>query len=220
MGPPYGVVPRRGYARTLGRVTAAPAQLPGFSGCVVLVPVKAFSAAKARLAPTLNAAARAALARTMATHVLAAARPLPVAVVCDDSEVAEWAAAQGAMVLPEPGRGLNGAVEAGVARLAAAGAREVLVAHGDLPFAHHLAHLAGFEGVSLVPDRREDGTTVVGIPADAGFRFSYGPGSFTRHLAEATRLGLRCRVVRDPELRWDVDEPADIPAGLEPSTQG
>jgi 2-phospho-L-lactate guanylyltransferase len=195
-------------------------RLPRLSGCVVLVPVKSFSSAKARLAPTLDAPARAALARTMATRVLGAAHPLLVAVVCDDDEVATWAQAQGAMVLPEPGRGLNGAVEAGVARLAEAGAHEVLVAHGDLPFAHHLGRLAGFGGVSLVPDRREDGTTVVGVPADAGFRFRYGPGSFTRHRAEVERLGLACRVVRDPELRWDVDEPADIPAGLEPTAPG
>jgi 2-phospho-L-lactate guanylyltransferase len=179
--------------------------------------VKSFAAAKARLAPSLDAADRARLARTMATRVVAAARPLPVAVVCDDYEVAEWARSQDALVLPEPGRGLNGAVEAGVTRLGAAGATEVLVAHGDLPFAHHLGRLAGFGGVTLVPDRRDDGTNVVGIPAGAGFRFSYGPGSFSRHLVESERLGLECRVIRDPELRWDVDEPGDIPADLERS---
>ena len=93
------------------------------------------------------------------------------------------------MVLPEPGRGLNGAVEAGVARLAALGASEVLVAHADLPMAHGLARLAGFDGVTLVPDRRDDGTNVVCVPAGAMFRFAYGPGSFVRHRAEAERLG-------------------------------
>jgi 2-phospho-L-lactate/phosphoenolpyruvate guanylyltransferase len=184
---------------------------------VVLVPVKAFGAAKARLAPTLDADGRDALARVMAARVLAAARPLPVAVVCDDPEVARWATSHGALVLPEPGRGLNGAVEAGVQRLGAAGASEVLVAHADLPFAHDVAQLAGFDGVTLVPDRRDDGTNVVGIPAAAGFRFRYGPGSFGRHRAEALRLGMACRVVRDPELTWDVDVPDDIPVGLVPS---
>ena len=184
---------------------------------MVLVPVKSFAAAKARLAPTLDPAARARLARAMAQRVVAAAHPLPVAVVCDDDEVAVWARRQGALVLPEPGRGLNGAVEAGVARLGEAGATEVLVVHGDLPFADHLARLAGFDGVSLVPDRRDDGTNVVGVATDAGFSFGYGPGSFGRHRAEARRLGLRCRIVRDPELTWDVDEPADIPAGFVPT---
>jgi len=197
-------------------VTAAPAGLPPLTGSVVLVPVKAFGSAKARLAPRLDPARRAELSRLMAARVLAAADPLPVAVVCDDPEVAAWAVARGAMVLPEPGRGLNGAVEAGVQRLAAAGAEEVLVVHADLPHAQGISRLAGFGGVTLVPDRRDDGTNVVCIPAAASFRFHYGPGSFARHRAEAERLGLRHRVIRDPELTWDVDEPSDIPAGLAP----
>jgi 2-phospho-L-lactate guanylyltransferase len=103
-----------------------------------------------------------------------------------------------------------------VARLAGFGASEVLVAHADLPMAHGLALLAGFAGVTLVPDRRDDGTNVVCIPAGAPFGFAYGPRSFSRHLAEAERLGLPYRVVREPDLAWDVDVPADIPAGFVP----
>lgn len=185
-------------------------------GCVVLMPVKAFADGKARLAPTLDRNGRAELCRMMAGRVLEAAAPLAVAVVCDDPEVAAWAVANGAMVLPEPGRGLNGAVEAGVARLEALGAAEVLVAHADLPMARGLARLAGFDGVTLVPDRRDDGTNVVCLPAGVGFRFAYGPGSFGRHRAEAERLGLPYRVVRQPDLAWDVDVPSDIPAELVP----
>jgi 2-phospho-L-lactate guanylyltransferase len=182
----------------------------------VLIPVKSFAAGKARLAPTLDRNGRAELSRMMATRVVEAAAPLPVAVVCDDPVVGAWAVENGAMALPEPGRGLNGAVEAGVARLAALGASEVLVAHADLPMAHGLARLAGFEGVTLVPDRRDDGTNVVCVPADASFRFAYGPGSFRRHRQEAERLGLRYRVMREPDLAWDVDVPADIPAEFVP----
>jgi 2-phospho-L-lactate guanylyltransferase len=197
-------------------VTTETSEVPHLVGCVVLIPVKAFAEGKARLAPTLDRQGRAELSRMMATRVLEAAAPLPVAVVCDDADVARWAVDHGAMALPEPGRGLNGAVEAGVGRLASLGASEVLVAHADLPMAHGLARLAGFDGVTLVPDRRDDGTNVVCVPADAGFRFAYGPGSFLRHQVEATRLGLDQRVVREPDLAWDVDVPADIPAEFVP----
>ena len=197
-------------------MTSEPAEVSHLDGCVVLMPVKAFADGKARLAPTLDRDGRAELSRMMARRVLEAAAPLAVAVVCDDPEVAAWAIANGAMALPEPGRGLNGAVEAGVARLEALGADEVLVAHADLPMASGLARLAGFDGVTLVPDRRDDGTNVVCLPARAGFRFAYGPGSFGRHRAEAERLGLPYRVVRQPDLAWDVDVPADIPAELVP----
>lgn len=185
-------------------------------GCVVLMPMKGFADGKARLAPRLDSNGRAELSRMMASRVLEAAVPLPVAVVCDDPEVAAWAVENGAMALPEPGRGLNGAVEAGVARLEALGAAEVLVAHADLPMARGLARLAGFDGLTLVPDRRDDGTNVVCLPAGVGFRFAYGSGSFDRHCAEAERLGLPYRVVRQPDLAWDVDVPSDIPAEFVP----
>ncbi len=181
----------------------------------MVVPVKAFHAAKLRLAPALAPAARAVLAREMAEHVITAAAPLSVTVVCDDPGVADWARAQGVAVGWTPGLGLDGAVEAGVAAVAEAGADRVVVAHADLPLARGLAELAllGTEeapGVVLVPDRRSEGTNVVVVPARGGFRFAYGPGSFARHCQEATRLGLALRVVRDPRLGWDVDIPADL----------
>lgn len=180
----------------------------------VLVPVKAFARAKVRLAPALDGASRAALAEAMATQVLVAAASLPVAVVCDDPGVAEWAHDHGARVVWEPGRGLNGAVEAGVLWLAQAGVERVIVAHGDLPLAQDLSALACGPGVTLVPDRRDDGTNVICLPATAPFRFAYGPGSFGRHRDEVERLGLPLTVVRDARLAFDVDVPADL-AGLD-----
>ena len=176
----------------------------------VLVPVKAFSQAKRRLHLALSEPERAELARAMADRVVSAAHPLPVVVVCDDNEVAEWARARRALVVWEPGRGLNGAVEAGVDRLRAAGVTQVTVAHADLPRASDLAMVGEVPGITLVPDRYGNGTNVIALPADAGFQFSYGPGSFARHRAEAERLGLPTRVLDRPDLAWDIDEPGDV----------
>lgn len=176
----------------------------------VLVPVKSFATAKVRLAPALAPDERAALAKAMAERVLTARRRLPAAVVCDDVEVADWARRQGVLVVWEPGQGLNGAVEAGVARLASLGVEKVIVAHADLPLASDLTWVADFDGVTLVPDRFDDGTNVACVPADGRFRFSYGPGSFARHVAEAERLGLELRVVHEPTLGWDIDVPSDL----------
>jgi 2-phospho-L-lactate guanylyltransferase len=180
------------------------------SSAAVVVPVKAFRAAKLRLSPVLDPPARAALARDMAGMVLAAAAPLPVVVVCDDDEVRAWARQHGATVVWCPGRGLNGAVADGVAWLAARQTAVAVVAHADLPLATELAWVADFSGVSVVPDRRRDGTNVIAVPTEAGFGFSYGRGSFRRHQAEAARLELPCRVVDDPALAWDVDLPSDL----------
>jgi len=176
----------------------------------VVVPVKAFHEAKLRLAPALSPAARAVLAREMATAVVAAAGALPVTVVCDDPAVHEWALGVGATVHWTPGLGLDGAVEAGVAAVAAGGAERAVVVHADLPLATGLDHVVGRSGVLLVPDRRADGTNVIAIPAASGFRFRYGPGSFARHQAEARRLGLAVEVRTDAALGWDVDVPDDL----------
>jgi 2-phospho-L-lactate/phosphoenolpyruvate guanylyltransferase len=188
---------------TLPRVTST-------TSAAVVVPVKAFTAAKVRLAGTLDPAERADLARRMAEVVLAAAPPLPAIVVCDDDEVRAWAEAAGARVVWCPGRGLNGAVADGVAALRSDGVPMAVVAHADLPLATRLDWVAEFPGVTLVPDRRLDGTNVLAVPTEVGFRFSYGAGSFARHRAEARVRDLPARIVRDDRLAWDVDLPADL----------
>lgn len=179
----------------------------------MLMPVKAFSLAKTRLADALDASERAALARRMASAVLAAAAGLPVTVVCDDEEVARWASANGAAVVWAPGLGLNGAVTAGVDALARAEMRRVVVALADLPRARDLGAFAAVSdesAVVVVPDRHEVGTNVLSVPTGRGFRFSFGRGSLRRHMAEAERLGLSMTILRPPDLTWDVDVPADL----------
>lgn len=176
----------------------------------VVIPVKAFAHAKRRLAGVLDDGARAELARSMAETVITAARPLATAVVCDDEVVRAWALDLGVEVVWTPGLGLNGAVEAGVAHLAAMGHERAVVAHADLPLARELAWVADFDGVTLVPDRHHDGTNVAAVPTASGFRFAYGAASFTHHQAEAARLGLPVRVVDDQRLGWDVDVPGDL----------
>ena len=180
------------------------------AGVALLIPVKAFSEAKSRLAEVLDPAQRARLAREMATIVVHAAAGMPVYVVCDDRTVATWATEVGAEVLWRPGRGLNPAVSEGVSALRDRGFRRAVVAHSDLPLAERLDHIGAFDGVTIVPDRRDDGTNAITVPTDVGFRFAYGPGSFRRHGAEARRLGLALRVVRHARLGLDVDLPGDL----------
>jgi 2-phospho-L-lactate guanylyltransferase len=188
----------------------------------VLVPVKAFTQAKARLAPVLDQAGRAALARRLAAGVLAAAGPLPVTVACDDEEVAAWARESGASVAWTAGLDLNGSVESAVEGLTGQGVGRVIVAHGDLPDALDLTVLAAGTAVSAVPDRRRDGTNVLAVPTGAGFRFAYGPGSFARHRAEAARVGLSFDEVNAPDLERDIDDAGDLEPGdlFEPEGRG
>src|SRR5690606_9723207 len=134
----------------------------------------------------------------------------------------DWALTVGATVRWTPGLGLDGAVQAGVASAAAAGAHRIVVSHADLPLATGARHVVGHRGGALVPDPHSAGTNVITVPAHSGFRFAYGPGAFARHRAEATRLGLPVEVQADLELGWDVDVPSDLelPGGHHLSATG
>ena len=179
----------------------------------VLVPVKSFRRAKARLTGALDPAARHLLARWMAERVVAAAGPLPVFVACDDDEVADWADATGAEVLWSPGMGLNGAVDSGVTTISGKGFTHVVISHGDLPLARSLAPIVDLVRrghVVLVPDRRADGTNVLGRPCRVEIPASYGAGSFRQHLTWALAGGCSVTVRHDAELSLDLDTVADL----------
>ena len=148
---------------------------------MLLVPVKAFADAKARLATALSPAHREALARWTAERVLAAAEGMSAYVVCDHPVVAEWAQGQGAHVLWHPGVGLNAAIANGFNDLRSLGVEHVVIAHADLPRATRLAEVATPRTITLVPDARRDGTNVLSLPTSVSFTFQYGVGSFRRH---------------------------------------
>lgn len=176
----------------------------------VLVPIKSFRAAKGRLAGVLDPAARADLSRMMAAKVLAAGRPFPTFVVCDDDDVAAWAGEHGADVLWTPGLGLNGAIDHAIDVVTGKGAEHVVVAHSDLPLATTFGHLVIDGTVTLVPDHQLDGTNVQSRPTSLRLDAGYGAASFRRHLTAALGAGHPVRVVTDPRLARDVDTIDDL----------
>lgn len=155
----------------------------------------------------------------MLRHTLetAAATGALVAVVTADPGVARWTKAQGHEVIPESpehGTGLDGAATAAVA---AAERRQTswVVVHADLPL---LSTSDLEEAISRLEDHdlvlapsRNGGTSLAG--GRAAFPFSYGPGSFHRHLARAVRAGTGVAVVVRTGLAVDLDDPEDL-AGL------
>lgn len=178
--------------------------------CALIVPLKAFSLAKGRLAGALSDDERATLARRCAAAVIGAAGEWPVYVVTNDDDVARWARTTGARIVTDAGSGLDAAVDAGRRAAVADGAAHVVVAHGDLPLARRLNHVVVAGAVTLVPDRRRDGTNVLAVPAGCPFTTSYGPGSFERHREGAERAGLDVRVIDDPDLALDLDTVDDL----------
>jgi 2-phospho-L-lactate guanylyltransferase len=100
---------------------------------------------------------------------------------------------------------------------AGAGFGRVAVVHADLPRARSLNPVVrdgALAIVTIVPCHRDDGTPAISVPLPLPdtFRFAYGPGSFRRHVVIARQAGLAVRVVRDPDLGFDVDVPEDLDA--------
>ena len=131
-------------------------------------------------------------------------------VVCGSDDIAEWAASLGARAVLQTSAGLNGAVHDGWKQARADGADHILVAHADLPLVTTFAHVPVVGEVTLVPDRHNDGTNVLSMPANTDFVLHYGPGSFVAHLEEANLRGLPHRVLHDDNLALDLDTADDL----------
>ena len=164
---------------------------------VAVVPVKTLAVAKSRLQPALSAAERAGLVENLLQGVLRALTDSGViaatTVVSPDPRAGALAAAMGAVGLPDPGGGLNAALEAGRAWAIAQEATALLVLLGDLPLLRgsDIAALAALldaapaddPTVVLAPDRRDGGTNAMLLRPPGALPFAFGLDSYHRHRA-------------------------------------
>ena len=174
------------------------------------VPVKSFAAAKMRLAAAIAADARIALSQEMATRTCAllakaGARPL---VLAADSEVAEWAKALAHEVVLDERSDLN---QAAATAVAAASGQPWLLLHADLPLldSEILTELLAVvaSGRSVIAPSRDGGTPAIGAVLTT-FHFGYGSSSFHGHLRRLAPTDPR--VLVDPRLAIDLDDPSDL----------
>lgn len=169
------------------------------------IPIRSFATAKERLAEHLTATQRGDLAVDMADHAATVASTVAdVMVLTGDRDVRQWAAARSLPTIDDGGS-LNGAGRA-IANHIGHAAWGVL--HADLPMlstADLDLALAGFadRGCAIAPSW--DGGTSL-IMSRGTFHFSYGPGSFHRHLRQQSSAAVIVRA----GLALDVDEPEHL----------
>ena len=176
---------------------------------VAILPVKSFRLGKGRMAEDLSAESRSMLGQALAerTAELAVEAGLIPILVAGDPEVADWAILQGIPNIPDPGAGLDGAAAAGV-EWADASSSAWVVLHADLPLLtrSELEDVAGGltdRGWVIAPSA-DGGTSALGGRGTT--RFSYGPGSFHRHLGRIPGA----LIVARPGLLHDVDSFSDL----------
>jgi 2-phospho-L-lactate/phosphoenolpyruvate guanylyltransferase len=184
----------------------------------VLLPVKAFSNAKQRLAPAMDPATRSGLARAMCTDVLnALARthvPERVILFTAADEVVEMARPFGFDIVFERSvDGHSAAVNHMVSELLVSSARILSIAI-DLPrlvpSEIDFALDAASEPVTLIPSRDWTGTNGVVFISPAHIAMEYGEGSFRRHLSKAAAAGHRADVMSLPGIAFDIDTLEDL----------
>jgi 2-phospho-L-lactate guanylyltransferase len=176
---------------------------------LVAIPVRSFNDAMSRLAPALSDAQRARLAIALAGRTASRVRDAgaDVVIVAGSAEVADWASRVGLAAVSQPAEppGLDAAARLGV-ETAQRNGRRAYVLHADLAWivAADLRPAFAAPGVVIAPSH-DGGTALLG-GIGPGFAFSYGPGSFHRHLAAAPRAS----VVTRPGLALDLDRPVDL----------
>jgi 2-phospho-L-lactate guanylyltransferase len=184
-------------------------------GCWALVPVKTRGLCKSRLSGRLEAESRLTLVRSMLERGLAALRDARtidrIAIVSPERDTVP----ADILVLPDPGGGLNAALEAGREALLAHGANELVVLFADLPFVtagdiDALVVAGRRGGFALATDAAGTGTNALYLRPPVPFRFQFGPGSRSLHMLEAARVGLHAELLRTGGLQFDVDGPTDL----------
>jgi 2-phospho-L-lactate guanylyltransferase len=141
--------------------------------------------------------------------VIVGARPRPVVIVSEDEELAAFAASLDVELLLSNSTTLNEALQTAYQSLSSR-FDQLIIAHGDLMTPDGLGSFEPEAGITLVADHHGEGTNVMVIPTKLDFHFAYGPGSLSRHLDEARRLGVTHRVDLASPWRFDVDEPDDL----------
>lgn len=184
----------------------------------VIVPVKHSANGKSRLRPPAGVR-RQDLALAIALDTLGAVlRVVPAAqvlIVSADPEIRLQMRDLGAVLVDDPGRGLNSAVAAGIdcaSVLAPSSPAAVLL--GDLPaltpteLTDGLAACAAVEA-AVVPDHEGTGTVLISHHDAARLVPRFGTGSAARHARSATTLELDL-----PRLRTDVDDDESLRRAL------
>ncbi|MGC4252678.1 MAG: 2-phospho-L-lactate guanylyltransferase [Sphingobium sp.] len=182
----------------------------------IIIPVKPFEEAKARLASVLTPEQRESLSRDFFRHVLTLAtdRALDadVIVVSRCGQALDMARRAGAQTVVERGQGQNEALEQAMRQADG----PLLLLSSDLPFLTvediaAMLTLGATSDIGIATDCAQTGTNALFLARPGLIRPRFGPDSRALHQAEAERAGLRWTLIERPGLAFDVDQPEDLP---------
>lgn len=186
-----------------------------------LVPVKALSTVKSRLAPYLTLHQRESLVLDMLHHVLQALHESnvleQVSVVSPDERVLERAQTWGAQPLLEERPGHNAALYAAALREQETGATALLTISADLPLLcpddiRMLIERSAHYSVVLAPSQDRTGTNALLVRPPLALPYLFGLNSFQRYQQAAQKWQLNSTVYSSIGLALDIDTIDDLHA--------
>ena len=187
----------------------------------VIVPVKPLRRSKSKLTNVLSEDERTILNLTMYENTLKALQnisiPHQVLVVSKDSSVLSLARSYKTKTLQEDGEsGLNIALKKSIQVINAYSAQSVLILPADLPFItkEDLEGVMNFVAdkpfMLISPDRKMNGTNLLFISPPDLIEFSFGLGSFERHVRQAQFHNAHIEVRKFNGTELDIDSPEDL----------
>lgn len=186
-----------------------------------IIPVKPLSRAKSRLDPVLSPREREALAERMLVHVIRTVKAAPeingVLVVSRDTRALALARDLGAQTIMESGSPeLNNALMRATQVVTAWNGSAVLILPADLPLIQPQDVSAicalgdDFNTVVIATDQYQDGTNALLVSPPGLIPYSYGIGSYNRHIEAAKAAGAVVKKYDSERLMLDIDLPADL----------
>ncbi len=189
----------------------------------VIIPVKPLARAKSRLAPVLSPEQRSQLAELLMRHAIRVVKPIKevagVLVISRDTKALSIARDMGAHTVQESGTPeLNHALMRATQVVRGFRGDAVLILPADLPLISPEDVIGmielGHEDNSIViaTDSREDGTNAMLTRPPGLIPYSYGVGSYQRHMMAAREVGAVVRRFHSERLMLDIDVPTDLEA--------
>jgi len=186
-----------------------------------IIPVKPLSRAKSRLDPVLSPREREALAERMLVHVIRTVKAAPevngILVISRDTRALALARDLGAQTVMESGSPeLNNALMRATQVVTAWNGSAVLILPADLPLIQPADVSAicelgdDFNTVVIATDQYQDGTNALFVSPPGLIPYSYGIGSYNRHIEAAKAVGATVKRYDSERLMLDIDLPADL----------
>jgi 2-phospho-L-lactate/phosphoenolpyruvate guanylyltransferase len=186
-----------------------------------VVPVKPLIRAKSRLADVLTPKERENLSLKMLVRVLETLKTADVItnvlVISRDTHVLAVARDIGVHTVQESGQPeLNSALTRATSLLQSWGVEATLILPADLPLLSKedvaaMIQLGRYNGTVVIsPDANLEGTNAMLLHPPALIPYSYGSGSFHRHIQSAKSADAIVHIYESERLRVDVDTPNDL----------